>query len=253
MDSVLRGELHSGGRFVQRYLAPKLREMGLNGCSVVSIGCGVGEDVAELRRLGYDAYGVEMWGSRAQKWPELKRSPEWYYLADARKLPFEDKSFDVVLCIGLIEHVGAVGDGSELYPDWQQQRSTFLAEVLRVAKKGVLLETPNRTFPADLNHVATSNPLFLWLGRKTGVNLHSPFQRFYLSYGDIEGYLAGQGAKLVPWDLTNYFGFAVRRSRPWVGLILPFLNLYLQLLDRAPPMVRKSWINPWVSVFVEAQ
>jgi len=101
MDALLAGEGASGGRFVQRYLSPKLEQKGLGGAKVLSVGCGVGEDVAELRRCGYEAYGVELWGLRASKWAGLGRSPQWYYVADARNLPFEDKAFDVVLCIGL--------------------------------------------------------------------------------------------------------------------------------------------------------
>ena len=246
----MEGELASGRRFVQRYLIPKLERLRLGRIKILSVGCGLGEDVAEFRRQGYEAYGFDLWGFRASRWPELDRPSDWYYIADARKLPFEDKSFDIVLCIGLIEHVGAVGDGFELYPDWRAQRATFLNEVLRVAKRGVLLETPNRTFPADLNHIATRNKLLLWLGRKTGVHFHSTFEPFYLSYGDIEAYLASQSATVTPWELTNYFGFAIRKSRPWVRLIIPVLNMYFRILDRSPSPIRKSWLNPWVSVFI---
>ena len=251
MDALLAGEGASGGRFVQRYLSPKLEQKGLGGAKVLSVGCGVGEDVAELRRCGYEAYGVELWGLRASRWAGLERSSQWYYVADARNLPFEDKSFDVVLCIGLIEHVGAVGDSSELYPDWLDQRLTFLREMLRVARHGVLLQTPNRTFPADFNHVATRNPALLWLGRRTGVYLHSPFQRFYVSYHDIQGYLEGEAVTMVPWELTNYFGFAIRRTHSWSRLLVPIINLYFRILDRSPSAIRKSWLNPWVSVYIK--
>lgn len=248
--AALEGELASGRRFVKEYLSPKLQRLGLDHAKILSLGCGVGEDVAELRRQGYEAYGVELWGLRASKWAGLGRSPEWYHIADARKLPFEDRAFDIILCIGLIEHIGAVGDGSELYPDWQHQRATFLKEMVRTAKYGVFLQTPNRTFPADFNHCVTRNRLFLWLGRWTGVWVHSPFQRFYVSHQDIEDYLGNLTAGMIPWELTNYHGFAIRLSRPWVRALIPLLNLYFRILDRAPSVVRKSFVNPWVSVFI---
>jgi SAM-dependent methyltransferase len=143
---MLEGELASGRRFVPEYLLPSLKRLGLGNAKLLSVGCGFGEDVAELRRHRYEAYGVELWGLRASKWAELERSPDWHYIADARKLPFADNAFDVILCIGLIEHIGTVGDSSELHPDWRHQRRTFLKEMLRVAKYGVLLQTPNRTF-----------------------------------------------------------------------------------------------------------
>ena len=249
-NASLAGELASGRRFVQRYLLPKLESLQLGHASVLSVGCGVGEDVAELRRQGYEAFGVELWGLRASKWAEMERSPQSFCIANAVKLPFEDKTFDVVLCIGLIEHIGAVGASSELNPDWKYQRERFLKEMLRVARCGVLLETPNRTFPADFGHIATRNKLFLWLGRRTGVYIHSPFQPFYLSYRDIEGYLADLPVSLTPWELSNYFGFAIRRSHPWARLIVPFISLYLRMLDKAPIGIRKSWLNPWMAVFI---
>lgn len=248
-NAALEGEFSSERRFVQEYLSPKLKRLGLGHAKILDVGCGVGEDVAELRRQGYEAYGIELWSLRASKWTELRRLPEWYYIADARKLPFEHKAFDIILCIGLIEHIGALGDSSELYPDCQLQRVAFLKEMVRVAKHGVLLQTPNRTFPADFNHRTTRNRLFLWLGRRTGVWLHSPFQRFYVSYHDIEEYVQPAGA-VMPWELTNYFGFAIRSSRPWVKGLIPLLNLYFRILDLSPSVVRKSFVNPWISVFI---
>ena len=248
---AMQDELTSGRRFAQRYLTPRLERMGCEGARVLSVGCGMGEDVAELRRQGYEAYGVDLWGKRAALWPELDRPQDWYFLADARNLPFQDKSFEVVLCIGLIEHIGAVGGSAELYPDWREQRTAFMAEMLRVSRRGMLLETPNRTFPADLNHIPTNNGLLLWLGRRTGVYFHSPFQRFYVSYGDVERYCHGMAA-VRPWDLGDYFGFAIRRERSWIKAMVPLLNLYFRLLDRAPAALRKSCLNPWVSAFIEA-
>ena len=249
---TLDGDLPSGRRFVQRYLLSKLQRLGLGKAKILSAGCGLGEDVAELRRQGYEAYGIEMWGLRASKWADLDRSPEWYYLADARKLPFGDRAFDIVLCVGLIEHIGAVGDSSQLYPDWREQRTGFLREVLRVSKHGVFVTTPNRTFPADLNHIATDNKLLLWIGRRTGIWFHPPLQRFYLSYHDIERHIRDLPAEMVPWDIADYFGFSIRTSRPWLRAIIPFLDLYFRVLDRSPQAMRKSFINPWVSVFLKS-
>jgi SAM-dependent methyltransferase len=252
-NAPLGGEFNSERRFVQEYLSPKLKRLGLGHAKILDVGCGVGEGVAELRRQGYEAYGVELWSLRASKWTELMRPPEWYYIANARKLPFEDKAFHIILCIGLIEHIGAKGDSSQLYPDCQLQRVAFLKEMVRVAKHGVLLQTPNRTFPADWNHRTTRNRLFLWLGRRTGVWLHSPFERFYVSYHDIEEYVGNLPLAVLPWELTNYFGFAIRSSRPWARVIIPLLNLYFRILDRAPSAVRKSWLNPWVSAFIKTK
>ena len=60
--------------------------------------------------LDYPATGVDMYGGR----PDV--------LADARKLPFADGSFDAVLCLEVLEHVPHPGE--------------VLAEIARVLKPG---------------------------------------------------------------------------------------------------------------------
>src|SRR5690606_22246129 len=60
--------------------------------------------------LDYPATGVDMYGGR----PDV--------LADARKLPFVDGSFDAVLCLEVLEHVPHPGE--------------VLAEIARVLKPG---------------------------------------------------------------------------------------------------------------------
>lgn len=68
--------------------------------------------------------------------------------ADARHLPFSDKSFDLAFCSAVIEHVGS-----------QSQQMQLLAELTRVAER-VVVTTPNRYFPLEF-HTLT---LFLhWL------------------------------------------------------------------------------------------
>lgn len=59
--------------------------------------------------------------------------------ADARRLPFEDKSFDIVYSNAVIEHVG----------DWQDQM-TMAREVMRVGKSW-FITTPNRWFPFEFH------------------------------------------------------------------------------------------------------
>jgi ubiquinone/menaquinone biosynthesis C-methylase UbiE len=60
--------------------------------------------------------------------------------ADARALPFAGRSFDFVYSHAVIEHVGS-----------RQQQAMFLEEALRVARKGVLLTTPNRWHPIEFH------------------------------------------------------------------------------------------------------
>lgn len=57
---------------------------------------------------------------------------------DGRALPFGNESFDFVYSHAVIEHVGS-----------RKQQAQFLNEALRVARRGVLLTTPNRWHPIE--------------------------------------------------------------------------------------------------------
>lgn len=70
--------------------------------------------------------------------------------ADARRLPFSDKSFEVVHANAVVEHVGP-------RPDQQQ----FVSELVRVGRT-VFITTPNRWFPIETH---SKLPLLHWLPR----------------------------------------------------------------------------------------
>ena len=58
-------------------------------------------------------------------------------LADARRLPFPERAFDLVVSNSVIEHVGTADD-----------QVAMAAEILRVGR-GFYVQTPNRWFPVD--------------------------------------------------------------------------------------------------------
>ena len=67
---------------------------------------------------------------------------------DGRSLPFADRSFDLLFCSAVIEHVGT-----------REQQRLFVHEALRVAK-AFMFTTPNRLFPIEMH---TLLPLLHWL------------------------------------------------------------------------------------------
>lgn len=77
-------------------------------------------------------------------------SPIPVVVADARRLPFPDRSFDVVFANSLIDHLGTLPD-----------QAAFAQECRRVGR-GYWVQSPNRRFPIE-PHVLT--PFVHWLPR----------------------------------------------------------------------------------------
>jgi len=75
-----------------------------------------------------------------------------FVFANGLKLPFADRSFDVVHSSAVLEHVGS-----------RQNQAAYVRECLRVARRGVFLTTPNRWFPVEFH---TLLPFAHWLPRK---------------------------------------------------------------------------------------
>jgi hypothetical protein len=69
--------------------------------------------------------------------------------ADAFRLPFRDRAFDVVHSSAVIEHVGSLA-----------RQCAFVRECSRVARRAVFITTPNRWFPVEFHTVL---PLVHWL------------------------------------------------------------------------------------------
>jgi ubiquinone/menaquinone biosynthesis C-methylase UbiE len=78
-----------------------------------------------------------------EKYPQMGA-----YVCDARKLPFPDKSFDLVFSNAVIEHVGSLAD-----------QIAMAQEVMRVGRNW-FLTTPNRWFPFEF-HLRL--PMVSWL------------------------------------------------------------------------------------------
>ena len=93
------------------------------------------------------AAGLEDASHLEQRYPGLR-----FVRITPGPLPFADQSFDFVHSSAVIEHVGS-----------RQNQAAFLAELWRVARRGVFLTTPNRWFPIEVHTVM---PLIHWLPPK---------------------------------------------------------------------------------------
>ena len=186
-------------RRTRDWTIPALRSCGIERGKVLSVGCGNGADVVELRQNGYEAYGIDLY-------PAAETARQWTKIAPADALPFGDSLFDAALCLEVIEHIPVA------------QRSAVTAELLRVTRPGgaVIIATPNRHFPVD-EHAA-------WL------RLHSPFHDETLSCRELEALFQRPGRTLT-WK--GYF--QLERFGPMKSLLnLPLRVFDSRLLHRSP-------------------
>jgi SAM-dependent methyltransferase len=116
---------------------------------ILEIGCGMGELLSGLSRLGYDCTGLDVSRTRIERL-RLRQGPRLrFQQAEGTRLPFEGASFDLVISIQLFEH---------LHPD---DAETHLLETCRVLKPGgrYLLETPNKwAGPGDVSRFFSDRP-----------------------------------------------------------------------------------------------
>jgi ubiquinone/menaquinone biosynthesis C-methylase UbiE len=96
--------------------------------------------------------------------PENLPTHVQYVRGDARKLPFDDKTFDVVYSNSVIEHVGSKIDQMEM-----------ANEMMRVGK-GYYCQTPNYWFPVEPHFLA---PILHWLP----INIRGVFARWFSVWG----------------------------------------------------------------------
>jgi SAM-dependent methyltransferase len=241
VDALHRGEWtfyerdeFINAQFTEKFCVPLIRRIfgARKDVNILSVGCGVGADVKLLRQEGYNAWGTDC-GSRCLFWSRLSQ-PEFLAQCTDRNLPFPTESFDFVMCHQVLEHVGVVGDSMVLQKAWFERRKEFIANIMRVVKKGGYfnIATPNRLFPLDPGHA----PNFL------GIRIHGPFDYFLTSYGDMRSYFSD--AEVRPVTPYGYYAgtFASR-----AGVVGSAFNAYIRFLDRHPAL-QGTFLNPLANV-----
>ena len=110
-----------------RHLSQKMLDLVQKhaGQRILDVGCGHGVNSVELINRGFQCVGIEAneeYSKEAQKYIEA-------YHMKAEKLEFPDKSFDTVIMLEVLEHI--------------RDPYTALSEVVRVAKKNLIVSVPN--------------------------------------------------------------------------------------------------------------
>ena len=99
---------------------------------VLDIGCGSSQTLSKYKGVGIDINKEKVEFMNSHSSNDGQRT---YFLGDARSLPFEDNSFDAVLCIEVIEHLQIPAD--------------IMIEIARVTKPNgkIVLATPDYSKP----------------------------------------------------------------------------------------------------------
>ncbi|MFP4343202.1 MAG: class I SAM-dependent methyltransferase [Anaerolineales bacterium] len=131
----------SEGEYLSRRLSEALAVAGIApGMQVLDVGCGRGELLRHVHRLGARPFGIDyatvaVRMARAVVDRETEGGAEiGVYRANAQQLPFVQASFDRVLMLDIVEH---------LYPEELERALQDAARVLRPGGRIVLHTAPN--------------------------------------------------------------------------------------------------------------
>lgn len=153
---------------------------------ILDVGCGEGFTMRELREAGLGAtmVGVD-YSPAALAWSQannVARSP--LHVADAHYLPFADNSFDLALCLEVLEHL----------PDSR----LGLVELLRVARDWVLVSVPHEPFFRGANFLRGKHVRALGNDPE---HLHTYSGRVFHRLVSSQGELAWYGHSF-PWQIA---------------------------------------------------
>lgn len=149
-------------------------------CKLIEVGCGEGTGLLYLNKMGFsNLYGVDVSQERI-KIAKTRFLGNNVYLASINingGLPFEDKTFDVVISMGVIEHV--------INPQ------AFVNEIARIAK--------------DKSIIVISSDCFTWKILQS-FKLYKSVQPIdkTLSYSRYKGIFERAGLKIKHFDVFNY-------------------------------------------------
>src|SRR5207248_7575568 len=107
------------------------------GAKILDAGCGPGEVAAAMIHSGYDVWGVDI-AEPMIVHARQRCDSEQFRVGDIEDIPFNDSTFDAVVCLGVIEYLD-----TEL---------GALKEIDRVLKPGgcAVISTPNAICPLEV-------------------------------------------------------------------------------------------------------
>jgi hypothetical protein len=127
-------------------------------------------------------------------------------IGDGRRLPFRDRSFDVVFSNSTIEHVGD-----------ERDQSTFATEITRVGDR-YFVQTPNRWFPIE-PHLLTPLVHFLPMAARTRVARNFTLRGWLERPSPEDAAARVASVRLLgPRDMRRLFPDAHLHKERWLGV-----------------------------------
>lgn len=118
---------------------------------VLDIGCGMGYGTAELAKLAQSATGIDVSEEAVAGAAQAYTAPNLSYLpASATDLPFDDKSFDLIVAFEVIEHL----------TEWRK----LLEQARRLLSPAgqFIVSTPNKLYYAESRRLSGPNPYHVY-------------------------------------------------------------------------------------------
>lgn len=169
-------------KLVFKRRAKKIKRL-FNPKKVLDIGCAKGFLIEELQKLGIKAYGVDVSKYATDNAPKNVRP--FLQTITPPKLPFKNKSFDLVCSFDVLEHTP------------ENDLDDAIAEYYRVGKKQYHhITTKLRKKDKDITHV-TIKPLAWWEKKMPGtILIESKWERVPILYKIWGAYQIG-GIKYI--------------------------------------------------------
>ena len=197
-----------------------------DGHTILDLGCGKGRHVHKLYYykkchvigldLSFDDLKVTYQGF--ETYPDITNDPNRHFnlmVGNALSLPFNDESFDQIICSEVLEHI----------PDYKK----VISEIYRVAKKNAYIgiSVPNRlpekicwylsdeyhNEPGGHIHIFKNKKLinnfkeknFYYLSKSFRHGLHSPYWwlKCYVGVKNEKNFLVNLYKKFLEWDILN--------------------------------------------------
>lgn len=169
------------------------------GDQVLDVGFGLGYGITIISIKADSIKGIDVDKKCVEycKGALLGRNPKILSLEayDGMKIPFEDKTFDIVTCIDVLEHV----DNYE----------AFLSELMRVSRKGAFISTPNRR-PENTNGDGT--PKNYWHLREWS---YDELDRIVTKYGSVDWNMIN-GKSSGPFTVTSSVNKDTQALAPFI-------------------------------------